>query len=151
MSIAYSNLLATVAVICLPVVGGIWIAPASVRRCFFALNLWGIPFLVGQYAQEGEWGSKWVQYHLLDLSYGPWGTALVICMLSLLWRGRLSAKVLFTGGCSATIAFGYASEIWDTIWAWRGGQTFLLAIDTGDYITITAGGLATILIYLWSD
>jgi hypothetical protein len=69
--IAYSNALASVGVVALPIVGRGWIAPKLsflLRRFFFTLTLLGIPFVIGQYSQEDEWGPIWMQYHLLDFT-----------------------------------------------------------------------------------
>jgi hypothetical protein len=154
MSFAWSNILASVAVVGLPVVGGRWIAPKlglPLQRYFFALALWGVPFVIGQYSQEDKWGSLWIQYHLLDLSYAPWGTALVMCLFSSgasLTNRMIPKKALLVSSFTATLAFGYGSEIWDTLWAWHDGEAFALAIDVGDYITLTAGGAATVALYL---
>ncbi len=156
MSLAYSNVLASVAVVCLPIVGKSWIAPKlshpPLRRYFFALTLWGIPFVIGQFSQEDKWGSLWIQYHLLDLSYAPWGTALVMCLLLIgasLLDKEVTKRALLVSSFTAILTFGYGSEVWDTLWAWHDGQPFALAIDVGDYATITAGGIATVMLYLW--
>lgn len=155
MSFAYSNVVATVAVVCLPLVGRSWIAPKLsplLRRYFFTLTLWGLPFAIGQYCQENRWGSIWVQYHLLDLSYAPWGMALVMYLFLIsanLLDTEVPKRLLLVSSFVTIIAFGYGSEIWDTMWAWCDGEPFALAIDVGDYITITAGGVATVVLYLW--
>jgi hypothetical protein len=155
MSFAWSNILATVAVVSLPIVGRCWIAPKlspSTRRYFFTLTLWGIPFVIGQYSQEDEWGSIWVQYHLLDLSYAPWGTALVMCALLIFasWFNReLTKKVLLVSSFGVILAIGYGTEIWDTLWAWHDFGSFASAFDKGDYVTLTAGSMATVVLYLW--
>lgn len=154
MSFAYSNILAIVAVVCLPIVGGKWVAPKlsiATKRCFFTFSLWGIPYVIGQCAQEDEWGSLWVQYHLLDLSYAPWGTALVMCALPLgaAFVGKdVSGEKAFAVGLCAIIAFGHASEIWDTAWALSGGEPLGSAIDSGDYATITYGVVIAAVSYL---
>lgn len=88
-TLAGSNVLATVLVTGLPIVGWRWVAPAltpTMKNYFFALTIWGLPFVIGQYSQEDEWGSIWVQYHLLDLSYAPWGTGLVLGTFVILRR-----------------------------------------------------------------
>lgn len=156
VSLVYSNVLATVAVASLPIVGRSWVAPKlspSVRRHFFALAIGGgIPFALGQYAQADEWGSLWVQYHLLDLSYAPWGMALVMCLLSLaatLLKRSVSEKVLIRNSIIAVLAFGYGSEIWDTCWALH-DEVSVLAVDVGDYITITVGAVVAVAFYVAS-
>lgn len=155
MSLAFSNVLATVAVVALPAVGISRIAPIfsrSQQRYFFGLTLWGIPFVIGQYSQQDEWGAIWVQYHLLDLSYGPWGTGCMICILAFVarMRGRVMAtQPLIKWSILAALGFGYASEFWDTLWTWSHCESFVRAVDVGDYVTITAGGLPTIAVYLW--
>ncbi|MDN5274363.1 MAG: hypothetical protein JWP06_264 [Candidatus Saccharibacteria bacterium] len=155
MSLAYSNVLATVAVVCLPLVGRSRIAPKLsplLRRYFFTLTMWGLPFAIGQYCQENRWGSLWVQYHLLDLSYAPWGMALIMCLFLIgadLLNTEVSKRLLLVSSFAIILAFGYGSEVWDTMWAWYDGEPFALAIDVGDYITITAGGVATVVLYLW--
>lgn len=155
MSLAASNILASVAVVSLPVVGRSWIAPKlslPLRHYFFALTLCGIPFVIGQYSQECEWGSLWVQYHLLDLSYAPWGTALTMCVLVIganLLNREVAKKTLLVSSFGIIMTFGYMSEVWDTMWAWHESKSFTQAIDVGDYTTITAGGVATLLLYIW--
>ncbi|HSW92040.1 MAG TPA: hypothetical protein VLG09_05325, partial [Candidatus Saccharimonadales bacterium] len=154
MSLAGSNILASVAVVGLPVVGS-WIAPKlslSLRYFFFTLTLCGIPFVIGQYSQEDEWGPIWVQYHLLDLSYVPWGTAVVMCLLLIGARvlGKdVRRRTLLGGSFLATVAFGYLSEFWDTMWTWYDGEPLAKAVDGGDYITITAGVVVTAVFYVW--
>jgi hypothetical protein len=153
--IAYSNALASAAVVALPAVGGRWIAPQlspSLQRYFFALTLGGIPFVIGQYSQEDEWGPKWVQYHLLDIGYAPWATAIAMCLLVMgarLRKKEMRRRTLLVGSFSATILAGYVTEVWDTAWAWYGDGSFTLAVDVGDYVAITAGGVATIALYMW--
>lgn len=155
MTLAYSNTLASVAVVALPVVGRGWIAPKLgilLRRFFFILTLWGVPFVIGQYSQEDEWGPVWMQYHLLDFTYTPWGTALGMCLLLIGARvlgKEMRRKTLL--GCSflVTVAIGYVTEIWDTAWTWYGGESLAKAVDVGDYIALTVGGVATALLYLW--
>jgi hypothetical protein len=155
VSLTWSNLLATGAVVSLPIVGRSWVASKlspSTRRFFFALTLWGIPFVLGQYSQEDEWGSVWVQYHLLDLSYAPWGTALVMCAFTLgaaVLNREVTKRVLLVSSFGVILAIGYGTEIWDTLWAWHTFGSFPLAIDVGDYVTITAGGVATLVFYVW--
>ena len=154
MSFAWSNVLAALAVVALPL-GGMWIAPmlaVSTKRLFFTLNTWGIPFLIGQITQRDERGSLWVQYHLLDLAYVPWGTALVILLLSVgvHMTGRpMSDAALYTSSFAAVLLFGYGSELWDTLVSWYAGYSLQRAADVGDYTTITVGALATMAIYLW--
>jgi hypothetical protein len=157
MSFAASNDLASVAVASLPIVGGYWIAPElrrlSLQRYFFSLTLCGIPFVIGQYSQEDKWGPLWVQYHLLDLSYVPWGTALVMCLILIgakPFHKRVTKRVLLKRSYLATILFGYVSEFWDTGQAWIiDGQPFTRAVDMGDYTTITIGGITTVVLYVW--
>ncbi|MDX2776054.1 hypothetical protein PV379_01630 [Streptomyces caniscabiei] len=142
------------AVLALPF-GGMWIAPnvaVSTRRLFFALNAWGVPFLIGQIAQRDEWGSLWIQYHLLDLAYAPWGTALVMFLLFAGARvagRRMSDAALCANSFAAVLLFGYGSELWDTFKVWYDGYSLRQATDTGDYKTITAGVLATLALWLW--
>src|SRR5882757_6517134 len=92
----WSNVLATAGVMCLPMAGKNWIASnldnLYVRRYFFALTLWGVPFVIGQYSQERKWGAKWIQYQLLDFCYVPWCTALVMCLC--LIGARMSSRVI---------------------------------------------------------
>lgn len=153
MSFAYSNVVAFVAVVYLPVLGWSRIAPMlslPMQRYFFALTLWGVPFVVGQFSQQDEWGHRWFQYHLLDLSYAPWGTALTMCLLLIASRRLnkpMTKRMLLVSSFGVIIAFGYVSEVWDTLWAWRAGQTLAMAIDVGDYVTITVGGVATVALY----
>lgn len=155
MSLACSNVLAVVAAVCLPIAGGRWTAPqldTAERRCFFALTLWGVPFVVGQCAQHDKWGSLWVQYHLLDLSYTPWGTALAMCALTIgaRWRGKnIPSETVFTTSVYATFMAGYATEVWDTAWACIDGQPFNKAFDTGDYTALTVGAMLAIMTYQW--
>lgn len=155
MSLALSNVLATIAVVALPVVGGSSIAPIfsrSQQRYFFGLALWGIPFAIGQYSQQDEWGALWIQYHLLDLSYVPWGTGCMICTLLFVARIRdraIATQSLIKWSILVALGFGYASELWDTLWTWSYCESFVQAVDVGDYVTITVGGLPTVVIYLW--
>ena len=148
-SLAYSNILATVAVLGLPLVGWWWIAPKlsiCTVRYFFTLNIWGIPFVVGQYCQQNGWGPLWIQRHLLDLAYAPWGTALAMAILAIgtsLLGIKITEKALITSGFIAILVFGYASEFWDTAWAWHATGSLVTAADTGDYLTITIGAVIT--------
>lgn len=153
MSLAWSNVLAAVAALLLPVVGGIWVAPklpVAGRYSFFALNLWGAPFVVGQLAQEDEWGSLWFQYHFLDLCYTPWGTALLMCLIpaGAMWLGKKVPEKLFVICLILTLGFGYATEVWDTVWALRGGAPLLAALDVNDYAVLTAGAVAAVTFHL---
>jgi hypothetical protein len=122
------------------------------RRYFFALTLWGAPFVLGQFSQEDEWGHDWVQYHLLDLSYAPWGTAFAMAVFLLLSRfsSKIIAKrVLLVSSFGVIIVFGYVSEVWDTAWAWHDGKPLSAAIDVGDYLTITVGAVTTVALYFY--
>lgn len=153
MSLTWSNVLAAVAALLLPVVGGIWVAPklAAVERySFFALNLWGAPFVIGQFAQEDEWGSLWFQYHFLDLCYTPWGTALLMCLIpaGATALGREVPEKLFVVCLVLTLGFGYATEAWDTAWALYGGASFIAALDMNDYTVLTAGAVAAVVFHL---
>lgn len=153
MSLAWSNVLAMVAALLLPIVGGIWVAPklpVAARRSFFALNLWGAPFVVGQFAQEDEWGSLWFQYHFLDLCYAPWGTALLMCLIpaGAAMLGRDAPEKLFVVCLVLTLGFGYATEVWDTAWALHGGASFIGALDMNDYTVLTAGAVAAVAFHL---
>jgi hypothetical protein len=153
MTFAWSNILAAVAVVCLPVVGGVWIAPKlciTTKRCFFALNLWGVPFVLGQFSQEDEWGSLWFQYHFLDLCYTPWGTALLMCLIpaSAERIGKKVPKKLFAIGLILTLGFGYLTEVWDTAWSLYDGASLRQAVDVGDYATLTLGAIAAVAFHL---
>lgn len=155
MSLTYSNILTVVAAVCLPVVGGRWIAPKlndAERRCFFTLTLWGVPYVIGQCAQQDKWGSQWLQYHLLDLCFAPWATALAMCGLTLgaaCFGKSLSSEATFLVSLRAVLVGGYITEVWDTAWAWQAEGSLRLAIDAEDYTTITLGGIAAIVIYEW--
>lgn len=151
--IAYSTVLATVAVVAVLAVGWYWIAPKLrvTRRSFFVFTLWGIPFVIGQYSQQCEWGPQWMQRHLLDLAYAPWGTALVtsLSIIGVAALGReIAEKALTVGSLLVILAFGYVSELWDTAWAWHATGSLVSAIDIGDYFAITTGGVITIVLYL---
>jgi hypothetical protein len=155
MSFVWSNVLATLGVVCLPIVGRSWIASklnSSIRRYFFALTIWGIPFVIGQYSQEDKWGSLWVQYHLLDLSYAPWGMALAMCLIligaAVLGR-EVTNKMLLVSSFTVIIGIGYGTEFWDTMWAWHDYGSLASAFDVGDYVTLTIGGAATVILYVW--
>lgn len=154
MSFVWSNVLAAVAVTAVPF-GGMWIAPrvaVSTKRYFFALTLWGAPFLIGQLAQQDEWGTLWIQYHLLDLAYASWGTALVMLLLLVgahVTGRHMSDAVLCTRSLAAVLLFGYGSELWDTFWTWYGDIPLRQAADVGDYKTITAGAVMTMALHLW--
>ena len=154
MSPAWSNILAVVAVTILPL-GGIRIAPKLTvvsRRFFFVLTVWGAPFLVGQFAQYDEWGALWVQYHLLDFAYVPWGVALVMLLLfmgTLMLGKELPSAALFVCSLGAVLLFGYGTELWDTAWAWYGNASLWEAIDIGDYYAITLGAAVTAATYVW--
>ncbi len=162
MSLIYSNILAVIGVILLPLVGRRWVAPQfrpSTRRYFLLTLLWGAPFVVGQLSQADEWGPIWVQYHLLDLAFVPWATALVIATLSLGIRlarrmkrlprvQRLSEKALIWSSFGAMFGFGIGSEVWDSwIDAGRFGISFWTACDIGDYATLTTGAVAAVALY----
>jgi hypothetical protein len=147
VSLAWSNILATVAAVLLPLVGGIWIAPkltTTARRSFFVLTLWGAPFVLGQCAQEDKWGSLWVQYHFLDLCYTPWGTALLMFLIpaGAKLAGRKVPDKLFAVSLILTTGFGYVTEMWDTAWSLHDGLPLRYAVDTGDYATLTIGAVA---------
>ena len=153
MSLTWSNILATVAV-CLSAIGGIWAAPklGAIRRHFIALNLWGIPFVIGQYAQQDEWGPMWVQYHLLDLSYAPWGTAalaLGLLAVASFFGKSMSSEMICAMSLGAITIAGYITEVWDTVWAWHGGASFVSAVDMGDYQAITLGVVVAAGLHLW--
>jgi len=153
VSLAWSNILAVVAAVCLPAVGGTWIAPklpVAARRSFFALTLWGGPFVLGQLAQEDEWGSLWFQYHFLDFCYLPWGTALLMCLLPVgakLLNQRVPEK-LFMICLILTLGFGYVTEVWDTAWSLHDGAPLLYAVDVNDYAALTAGAAAAVAFHL---
>lgn len=155
MTLAYSNALASVGVVALPLVGRGWIAPKLsllLRRFFFTLTWSGIPFVIGQYCQEDEWGPIWMQYHLLDLCYTPWGTALGMCLLLIgaSWLGKeMERRMLLGVSFLVTVGIGYVTEIWDTAWAWHDGAPLAKAVDVGDYVAVTVGGVITVLLYLW--
>ena len=153
MSPVWSNILATVAAVLLPIVGGVWVAPklsVAARHSFFALNLWGVPFVVGQLAQEDEWGSLWFQYHFLDLCYTPWGTALLMCLIpaGAMWLGKKVPEKLFVICLVLTLGFGYVTEVWDTAWALHDGASLIDALDVNDYTVLTAGAVATMVFHL---
>lgn len=145
---AWSNLLAAAIVLGLPITGRIWIAPTlddgfQVRRYFFALNLWGIPYLIGQYCQEDKWGDLWVQYHLQDLSYAPWGVASFLCLCFAgrsLFDKEITRRVLLADNSIVTMVTGHISEIWATIWAWYAGRSTRNVLLMGSFIAIMIAG-----------
>lgn len=59
----------------------------------------------------------------------------------------LSDNALFTVSLYAVLAGGYITEIWDTACVWYGGKPLKAAIDTNDYVTITIGGVVTLITY----
>lgn len=163
VSLIYSNVLAALGVVLLPLVGWRWVAPQfrpSTRRYFFLLVLpWGAPFVLGQFSQADEWGPVWVQYHLLDLAYAPWGTALALITLSIgvrvarrvvKWAAlqRLTEKSMVVISLVVMITIGYITEIYDTfVDSDRYNVGFWVAFDIGDYATLTTGAVVAVGLY----
>lgn len=151
---AYGNVLAVVAIVFVSIVGGSRVAPmlSHTGRWFFAtLVPSSIPYTVGQFGQEGEWGPLWMQYHLCDLVYGSWGVAIGMCIV---WTGGrcigvdFSEKVLIAISFASITFVGYVTEFWDTYWVWRGKGSLAAAVDVGDYVTISTGIAVTAILYV---
>jgi hypothetical protein len=62
---------------------------------------------------------------------------------------EMGRRTLLGGSFFVTVIIGYVTEIWDTAWAWHDGAPLAKAVDVGDYVAVTAGGVATVLLYLW--
>lgn len=148
MSLNYSNILTAIGIGFTIIVGIAWVLPklsGASRHYYLFLLAWTAPYMIGQVSQEDEWGSIWVQYHLVDFSYIQSSTAfgaalhVAVCRLRK-WRSTqtgifLSMAALFL----VSIIVSYIGEIWDTGWAIATYGWQLSAIDAMDYMVFTAG------------
>lgn len=78
--------------------------------------------------------------------------AIGMCLLPIgarVLRKEIRSRTLLRSSFFVTVTAGYVTEIWDTVWTWYDGEPLVKAVDVGDYVAITVGVVATVLLYLW--
>jgi hypothetical protein len=148
VSFNYSNTLTLIGIGFTIVVGGFKVVPrlsGSTRHYYLFLLAWTVPYFIGQICQEDRWGSIWMQYHLVDLSYiqssTAFGAALYVAIAALKKWNITQSRMIFSMGVLffVSVAVSYVGEVWDTCWAWFDYGSLASAIDWSDYLSFTVG------------
>jgi hypothetical protein len=131
MSPTLGTMLTVVGIFFSLIVGQAWVAPCldtRTRTCYTFLQAWSVPYIIGHFSDHFKWGPKWIQWHLLDLSYLQWsttlGTAACVVVARLLRRDYGQRFIAITASISLGV-FAVAGYVWEI------GQ-----ISTGKYALV---------------
>ncbi len=125
------------------------------RIYYYFLLSWSVPYVIGNVCDTQKIGSRWAQWHLLDLSYEPWAMTLgaTIYVLAMqVARRPYSQRSILISSVISVFVFVFLAYGYEVKQSWEAWERFGSSIDWSDYIVYAVGvavALAPFIAFRW--
>jgi hypothetical protein len=127
-----------------------WLSGWS-RAYYLFLMAWSAPYIIGNVCDVNKIGSRWTQWHLLDVSYEPWamtlGATIYVLVMQVARRAYTQRSIMICSVISlpvfAIMAYGY-----EVRQSWQAWQVYGSTIDWSDYIAYAVGSTIAVIPFI---